>query len=159
MKNSIILIIVLSVYSCQKKDNLGANSIENAQSNVDSAKLNKKKYLQPNDEYRKNVLPYIQIKNNQARLKSLLIKLDSHNISFCEYVKLEYKFDDSCYAVAKNKYPSPEMQKSFTNYHNSTFDKNHPKLFAKYGLTEKEADFLTTVYAFDRNSRNLCGEF
>lgn len=93
MKNSIILIIVLSVYSCQKKDNLGANSIENAQSNVDSAKLNKKKYLQPNDEYRKNVLPYIQIKNNQARLKNLLTKLDSHDISFCEYVRLEYKFD------------------------------------------------------------------
>ncbi len=52
MKNSIILIIVLSVYSCQKKDNLGANSIEHAQSNVDSTKLNKKNicYLMMNIE-------------------------------------------------------------------------------------------------------------
>ena len=156
MKKTLYFLSFFLIFNCQKEeikiDNKPTEKID-----VDS--IVQRIEVLPNDEFRENVLPNLENENDKKKLLTILKILDEKKISFCEYVEKEYKFDDSCYAVAKNKFPKPAMQKSFTNYHDKIFDKGHLVLVKKYNLTEKDADFLTTIYAFDSHSRNLCGEF
>ncbi|MBF8456867.1 hypothetical protein IV494_06690 [Kaistella sp. G5-32] len=156
MKRILYFLPFFLIFNCQKKEIIIENK-PTEKIEVDSI-AHRIEGL-PNDEFREKVLPTLQHDSDKKKLLNILKNLDEKKISFCEYVEMEYKFDDSCYAVAKNKFPKPSMQKSFTNYHDKIFGKGHLALVKKYNLTEKDADLLTTIYAFDSNSRNLCGEF
>jgi hypothetical protein len=156
MKRILYFLPLLLIFNCQKKD---IKIVKNFADTLRVKPKIKKKELLPNDEFREKVLPYLKNNSGKEKLAKILKVLDSKNISFCEYVKKEFQFDDSCYALAKKKFPEPTMQKSFTKFHDKIFDKAHLKLVKKYDLSEKDAELLTTIYAFDSNSRELCGNY
>lgn len=156
MKRTRYFLSLLLIFNCQKKD---TKIVKNLSDTLKVKPKIEKKELIPNDEFREKVLPYLKNNGDKEKLAKILKVLDSKNISFCEYVKKEFQFDDSCYALAKKKFPAPTMQKSFAKFHDKIFDEGHLKLVKKYDLREKDADLLTTIYAFDSNTRELCGNY
>lgn len=70
-----------------------------------------------------------------------------------------YEIDDSCYAFALRVYPSPSHQKKLLLLHNDIYDQKQEKYLKEIGLTEKQADLLTTVYAIDSHAKNFCGDY
>jgi len=147
MKKIVIILLSISFVSCIKeKDDVKINKQETQLKN----------YLLPNDEYREKILPLIQKENNRKKLIELLNILDEHKMSFCDFNKRELQIDDSCYDIALKKYPNPDMQQKFAKLSSKIYDEVHPKFLKKLNLSEKDADFLTTVYSFDMNSRKFC---
>ncbi|MDN3694112.1 hypothetical protein QWZ06_18430 [Chryseobacterium tructae] len=118
-----------------------------------------KKYNLPNDEFREKILSKIKHENDKKKLEKLLQDLDKKNLSFCNFVKNEFKIDDSCYSAALKRYPAPEMQKEFMKVHNDIYEIAQKKYLQQIGITDKDANFLTVVYSFDQNVQKLCGKY
>jgi hypothetical protein len=116
-------------------------------------------YQLPNDEFREKVLPKFKYEKNKSTIITILNSLDKKNVSFCEVVKREYEIDDSCYAIALAKYPDPNDQTKLLKLHNDIYDKKQTNYLKQIGITERQADLLTTAYAFDENVKNFCGKY
>lgn len=149
MKNiPFIFLLLLSLISCQDEKQ---NSI------IKENKIAEKNLS--NDQFKKIVLPKLKHENDRKKLTILLNKLDKQHLSLCDFVRREFKIDDSCFAVAKEKYPDPEMQIKFMEVHDNVFEIAHKKFLKQTNFTEHDAFFLTVAYSFDENVKNFCGKY
>lgn len=149
MKKTISVFLLLSLISCQNektKPTGTGNTVET------------KKYILPNDQFRKEILPQLEHEKDRVKLTVLLDSLDKRALSYCDLIKRENDIDDSCYGVARAEYPEPEMQAEFTRLHDDAFDAAHAKFSKHINLTEKQLNYLVIFYAFDRQVRNFCGK-
>lgn len=147
-KISFAFLVLLLLISCQNEKQ---NSV---------IKINKivEKNLS-NDEFRKIVIPKVKHENDRKKLTILLNNLDEKNLSLCDFVRREFEIDDSCFAIAKEKYPDPEMQIKFMEVHDNVFEIAHKKFLKQTNFTEQDAFFLTVAYSFDENVKNFCGKY
>lgn len=143
-------ILLVTIMSC--KD-------EKSQLTIKENKSEAKKYKLPNDEFREKILPKIKHENDKQRLDKLLNILDERNLSFCNFIKSEFKIDDSCYSIALKKYPAPELQNEFIKVHDNIYDIAQKEYLQKININDKDADFLIVVYSFDQNAKNFCGKY
>ena len=70
-----------------------------------------------------------------------------------------FEIDDSCYAIAKAKFPDPSQQIDFSKEHSKSLKILEPRYLKTIGLTHRLADIATTAYAFTKEARNLCGNY
>jgi hypothetical protein len=126
---------------------------------IKETKFETVEYKLPNDEFREKILPKIKHENDKKKLSSLLKILDEKQITFCSFMKREFEIDDSCYAVALEKYPSPEMQNEFIKAHDKIYNSAQRKYLKNIGITDKDANFLTVAYSFDQKIQNFCGKY
>lgn len=148
-KSSFLFSLFLLLISCQNEKQ---NSI--IKENISETK----KYNLPNHEFREKVLPNIKSEKDKNKLSIFLDSLDKRNLSYCNLMTREGEIDDSCYDVARAKYPEPEMMVQFSKLHDDTFDVAHAKFAKQINLTEKQINYITIFYYFDKNVRNFCGE-
>jgi hypothetical protein len=146
---SLFFLLILFISCNQEKQN----------SITQKNKTEHKKYTLPNDEFREKVIHQLEHEKDKKLLANLLDSLDKRNISYCELMKREYEIDDSCYDVARAKYPEPEMTVQFAQLHDDTFDIAHAKFAKQINLTEKEINYITIFYHFNENVKNFCGEY
>lgn len=118
-----------------------------------------KNYSLPNNEFREKILPKIKHDSDKKKLTILLDSLDKRKLSYCDLIKREGEIDDSCYDVARAKYPEPEMIVEFTKVHDDTFDIAHAKFAKQINLTERQINYITIFYYFDKNVKNFCGDY
>ncbi|WP_267406339.1 hypothetical protein [Chryseobacterium sp. GM_Chr_2] len=144
------LFLIISLISCKEKKQ---DSI--IKEKATAAKI----YNLPNDEFREKVLPKVKQGKDKNKLTAFLDSLDKRNLSYCDLMKREYEIDDSCYDVARAKYPEPEMSIQFVKLHDETFDVAHAKFAKQINLTEKQINYITIFYYFDKNIKNFCGEY
>ncbi|WP_294216269.1 hypothetical protein [uncultured Chryseobacterium sp.] len=148
MKNLFILLVFL-IISCQKKE--AGNSIKDDLASVKPARLS-------NDEFRTKALSFLK-SEDQEKYSAILDVLDKQHLSFCNFMKREYEIDDSCYAIARSKYPEPEMQMQFIQCHDQAFDLLHARFLKQIHLTEHQANYLSALYYFNQDIRNFCGSY
>lgn len=146
----LFLLLLIVIISCKRKEQ---NFI------IKENKVQVKKYNLPNDEFREKVLPKVKQGKDKIKLAALLDSLDKRNLSYCDLMKREYEIDDSCYDVARAKYPEPEMMVQFATLHDETFDLAHAKFAKQINLTEKQTNYITLFYYFDKNVKNFCGNY
>lgn len=143
------------------------SSCIDAKKQVEEAKANEsekslevnKKYLLPNDEFREKVLSKLSNPKDIPVLDTIITQLDKQNLSFCQFIKRMFEIDDSCYAIAKEKFPDPSQQTEFSKEHSKSLKILEPRYLKTIGLSNRLADIATTAYAFDKRARNLCGNF
>ncbi len=151
MKKSLIYFfsLIILIISCKReKQNLESQN-----------KVKQKIYSLPNEEFREKILPKVENKNDQIQLAILLDSLDKKNLSYCDFMKREFEIDDSCYAVARKKYPEPSMQLQFSELHDKTFDTAHGRFLKQINLTKKQTDFITIFYFFNKDVKSFCGAY
>lgn len=112
-----------------------------------------------NHNFRKIILPKLKHETDRKKLTILLNHLDEKHLSLCDFVRREFEIDDSCFAIAKEKYPYPEMQVKFMEVHDNVYKIAHKKFLRQTNFTEHDALFLTVAYSFDENVKNFCGKY
>jgi len=147
-KISFTFLFLLLLISCQN---------ENQNSTVKENKIVEKDLS--NSNFRKVVLPKLKHETDRKKLTILLNHLDEKHLSLCDFVRREFEIDDSCFAVAKEKYPDPEMQVKFLEVHDNVYEIAHKKFLKQTNFTEHDANFLTIAYSFDENVKNFCGKY
>jgi hypothetical protein len=135
------------IISCKKNTEI--------QKNIVAAKL----YNLPNDEFREKVIPKLRNKDDRKILTKLSKSLDQKNMSICQFIKREFEIDDSCFAVAKEKYTDPEMQVQFMKIHDSAYEIAQSKFLRQVEITEHNALILIVSYSFNENVSNFCGKY
>jgi hypothetical protein len=155
MKYSVFnLILLIVLVSCN--NNL-KQTTEAKIEKLDTLEKVDKIYLLPNDEFREKVLSRISNLKDSLVVDTIINKLDKQNLSFCKFIKRMFEIDDSCYALAKEKFPDPSQQMDFSKEHSKSLKILEPRYLKTIGFTDRLADIATTVYAFDKDARNLCG--
>ncbi|MDR6920564.1 hypothetical protein [Chryseobacterium sp. 2987] len=149
MKKGIVYFccLLMLIISCKKE----------IQSSENRNKTKTKIYTLPNDEFREKILPKLEHKKDQTQLTILLDSLDKINLSYCDFMKREFEIDDSCYTVARKKYPDPTMQIQFSKLHDETFDIAHEKFLKQINLNKKQTDFISVFYFFNKDVKSFCG--
>lgn len=141
--------LILLIISCQKKE--VGNSIRDDLAPTRPARLS-------NDQFRNKALSFLK-PEEQEKCSAILNVLEKQHLSFCDFMKREYEIDDSCYTIARSEYPEPEMQMQFVQCHDQAFDLLHSRFLKQIHLTEHQANYLSALYYFNRDIRNICGSY
>lgn len=118
-----------------------------------------KNYLMPNDEFREKVLSKLSNPKDISVLDTLVTQLDKQNLSFCQFIKRMFEIDDSSYAIARAKFPKSSQQLNFSKEHSKSLKVLEPRYLNTIGVSHRQADIATTVYAFTKEAKILCGNY
>ncbi len=143
------------------------SSCNNSTKQVEEVKTNEvykseevgKKYLLPNDEFREKVITKLSNPKDISILDTIVNQLDTQNLSFCQFIKRMFEIDDSCYAIAKEKFPDPSQQIDFSNEHSKNLKILEPRYLKTIGFIHRQSEIATTIYAFNKDARDLCGNY
>jgi len=116
---------------------------------------NKKAGL-PNDPFREAVIPKITDQLNVHKFDTLLINLDKKGISYCHFVQRLSELEDSCYDVAKRKYPDPENEEDFVKKNLQAFKEAESIYLTEVNITLELSRFATSEYGSDQHVRSFC---
>ncbi|MCS3529500.1 hypothetical protein [Chryseobacterium sp. JUb7] len=144
---SFISLLILFISCKKEKQNLWNQGIKTEVKDIS------------NNSFREKILPRIEHENDRKKLTILLDRLDKQNLSLCDFIRREFEIDDSCFAIAKETYPDPEMQIKFMEVHDNVYEIAHRKFLKQTNFTEHDALFLTVVYSFDDNVKKFCGKY
>lgn len=112
----------------------------------------------PNDVFREKVISKILDKADIMKFDTLLAGLDKKGITYCQFVQRLSQLDDSCYNIAKEKYPDPENETDFVKLHLQTTDEAESKYTTQLDLNNRLSAFAISVYNNPNlNVRSFCG--
>lgn len=115
-----------------------------------------KKSNLPNDTFRETVVTKITDTINLARFDSLLAGLDKKGISYCSFVQRLSELEDSCYSVAKRKYPDPENEEDFVKTNSEATKEAHSKYLAAISISTGLSAFATSEYNSSQDIKSYC---
>lgn len=113
----------------------------------------------PNDRFRKEIISKITNPKDLKKFDTLLTALDKKGVSFCDFMQRLYKLDDSCYALAKQKYPDPFQQNEFMKVHDKAIQQAEAKYLKSLHLRKDFSTFASVAYNFDQDIKNFCGTY
>ena len=113
----------------------------------------------PNDEFREYIIPSITEPQDLIIFEELLSTLDKNNLTFCQFVKQLFVLDDSCYSVAKQKYPDPSQHAAFAKVHDKAIKEAQNKYLETLNLNKDMATFASVAYSFDSKIKLICGNY
>jgi hypothetical protein len=155
--------IIITGCSCNSGSNHNSKEIDTAintesnkiESSIDRTILNP----HPNDEFRKSVVPYITGEKDLKTIDIILTTLDRKGLTFCQFIQRLLQLDDSCYAAANRKFPSPAEQKELNKYVDKAITSAESKYVKSLNITKHSLEFAGALYGFDKHTRRFCGNF
>lgn len=118
----------------------------------------KKKVDLPNDTFRKTIIPKITDTANINKFDTLLTNLDKKDISYCQFIQRLSEMEDSCYNIAKRKYPDPENEEDFVKANLQAVNIAESKYFTELNITKDLSRFASSEYGSDQNIRSFCNK-
>jgi hypothetical protein len=146
----IFLLFLLATTSCMN----GTHS----ETKADTISVQTKDSL-PNDEFRRLIVKQLENEKDSKKLDTLITLLDKRGISFCQFIKRLIELDDSCYALAKHKFPDPSQQRDFSKVHDEAIENAEATYMKGLHLKESWALYAEIAYGFDKSIKDYCGRY
>lgn len=154
MKNFLpCLFLICAFVSCDPKGK--TESTKPASYSFDSVQVETLKASEPTNE---NLSAMISKKTDidQKAMDTIITSLEKHSASFCDFITNIEHFEDSLYAIAKRKYPSPADQNAYSEYVSQLITMHEPSFLKSYGLTTKQMQYSVFIYHSDPDFKNFC---
>jgi len=110
----------------------------------------------PNEVFSKKIIPALTDSSSIVKFHLLLTGLDNKGISYCQFVQRLTQLDDSCYSVAKRKYPDPENEDEFVKLHLQATMEAEAKYLSALNLDMSFSTFATAAYNTNQDIRSFC---
>lgn len=109
-----------------------------------------------NDQFREQIIPNITNKDDLSNFNYLLPALDKKSVSFCQFAERLTQIGDSCYTVAKQKFPDESQKNDFSRAYEDGMSESETKYLASLNISEKYSTFAITIYNLDDTINNFC---